>query len=162
MIINAYATLAFEDTMDHVVNCKNLFIRGGEVLAGKYREVEDVDPIFTHKLTFNLLGGHTDDDYWYPCEVDERPIFVSLTFYLDGTPVEDKYYSRFQLKLDGKSDNPGCNGESLLYKPTVFVTFLSGDRSSTTYNWLSFRVLLYNNKKKRKKVFWCVMLFVQC
>ena len=66
LIINAYATLAFEDTMDHVVNAKNLFIRGGEVLAGKWREVEDVDPIFTHKLTFNLLGGHTDDDYQLP------------------------------------------------------------------------------------------------
>ena len=66
LIVNAFATLAFEDTMDHVVNCKNLFIRGGEVLAGKYREEEDVDPIFTHKLTFNLLGSHTDDDYQLP------------------------------------------------------------------------------------------------
>ena len=66
LIINAFATLAFEDSMDHVVNCKNLFIRGGEVLAGQYRDPEFTDPIFTHKLTFNLTGSHEDDDYQLP------------------------------------------------------------------------------------------------
>ena len=61
------------------------------------------------------IAGHTDDDYWYPCEVDERPIFVSLTFYLDGTPVEDKYYSRFQLKLDGKWTDIKLDDNSVMF-----------------------------------------------
>ena len=61
------------------------------------------------------IAGHTDDDYWYPCEVDERPIFVSLTFYLDGTPIEDKYYSRFQLKLDDKWTDIKLDDNSVLF-----------------------------------------------
>ena len=34
------------------------------------------------------IAGHTDDDYWYPKEVENRPIFVSLTFYLEGKPMK--------------------------------------------------------------------------
>ena len=61
------------------------------------------------------IAGHTDDDYWYPLEVDERPIFVSLTFYLDGKPVEDKYYSRFQIKVDGKWKDIKLDDNSVMF-----------------------------------------------
>ena len=61
------------------------------------------------------IAGHTDDDYWYPREVDERPIFVSLSFYLDGTPVSDSHYSRFQIKVDNKWIDIKLDDNSVLF-----------------------------------------------
>ena len=61
------------------------------------------------------IAGHTDDDYWYPLEVDERPIFVSLTFYLDGKPIKDEYYSRFQIKVDGKWKDIKLDDNSVMF-----------------------------------------------
>ena len=60
------------------------------------------------------ISQHTDDDYWYPKEVDRRPIFISLTFYLDGKPQNDKY-GRFQLKIDGKWKDIKLEDNSILY-----------------------------------------------
>ena len=61
------------------------------------------------------ICGHTDDDYWYPKEVDERPIFASLTFYLDGEPVRDEYYSRFQIKENKKWKDIVLKNNSIMY-----------------------------------------------
>ena len=60
------------------------------------------------------IAEHTDDNYWYPKEIERRPIFVSLTFYLDGKPNNDKY-SRFQLKIDGKWKDIKLEDNSILY-----------------------------------------------
>ena len=61
------------------------------------------------------ICGHTDDDYWYPKEVDERPIFASLTFYLDGEPSSDEYYSRFQIKENEKWKDVILKDNSIMY-----------------------------------------------
>lgn len=61
------------------------------------------------------IAGHTDDDYWYPKEVENRPIFVSLTFYLEGKPIEDKYYSRFQIKINDKWEDIKLEDNSVMY-----------------------------------------------
>lgn len=61
------------------------------------------------------ICGHTDDDYWYPKEVDERPIFASLTFYLDGEPKIDEYYSRFQIKENEKWKDVILKDNSIMY-----------------------------------------------
>mgnify|MGYP001177182005 CR=1 FL=1 len=47
-----------------------------------------------------MIAGHTDDDFWYPREINGKPVFISLTFYPEGTPTNKKYYSRFQIKKD--------------------------------------------------------------
>tara|TARA_Y100000739_G_C20579692_1_gene452212 strand:- start:33 stop:1085 length:1053 start_codon:yes stop_codon:yes gene_type:complete len=79
------------------------------------------------KYTFNIavcnnytepsmnIAGHTDDDYWYPKEIESRPMFASLTFYLDGTPVHDSFYSRFQLYIDGKWQDVKLDDNSILF-----------------------------------------------
>lgn len=79
------------------------------------------------KYTFNIavcnnytessmnIAGHTDDDYWYPKEIQNRPMFASLTFYLDGTPVHDSFYSRFQLYIDGKWKDVKLDDNSVLF-----------------------------------------------
>lgn len=61
------------------------------------------------------IAGHTDDDYWYPKEVNERPVFASLTFYLDGKPAHDKYYSRFQIKINDKWTDIKLDDNSIMY-----------------------------------------------
>ena len=61
------------------------------------------------------IAGHTDDDYWYPKEVENRPMFVSLSFYLDGTPVNDSSYSRFQVKIDNKWTDVKLEDNSVLF-----------------------------------------------
>jgi len=61
------------------------------------------------------IAAHTDDDYWYPPEIDNRPIFVSLTFYLDGTPIKDEHYSRFQLKINNKWIDLKLDDNSVLF-----------------------------------------------
>jgi len=48
------------------------------------------------------ISAHTDDQEWYPLEIENKPIFASLTFYLEGIPNKDEHYSRFQAKLDGE------------------------------------------------------------
>ena len=50
------------------------------------------------------ISAHTDDQEWYPPTIDGNPIFASLTFYPDGKPSRDKYYSRFQIKEDKWKD----------------------------------------------------------
>lgn len=79
------------------------------------------------KYTFNIavcnqyndptmnISAHTDDDYWYPKEIEGRPMFVSLSFYLDGTPVNDSYYSRFQIKIDDKWTDIKLDDNSVLF-----------------------------------------------
>tara|TARA_B100001175_G_C19471416_1_gene621964 strand:+ start:203 stop:1210 length:1008 start_codon:yes stop_codon:yes gene_type:complete len=99
------------------------------------------------KYTFNIavcnqynepsmnISGHTDDDYWYPKEIENRPMFVSLSFYLDGTPVRDCHYSRFQIKINDKWTDIKLDDNSVL--------FMSSD--------IPHRVLSY--KKKDYKYF---------
>lgn len=48
------------------------------------------------------ISAHTDDQEWYPLEIEDKPIFASLTFYLEGTPDKNNHYSRFQAKLDNE------------------------------------------------------------
>ena len=50
------------------------------------------------------ISAHTDDQEWYPPTINDNPIFASLTFYPDGKPIRDKYYSRFQIKEDKWKD----------------------------------------------------------
>lgn len=79
------------------------------------------------KYTFNIavcnkytdpsmnISAHTDDNYWYPKEIEDRPMFASLSFYLDGTPVRDSYYSRFQVKLNNKWIDIKLDDNSILF-----------------------------------------------
>jgi hypothetical protein len=60
------------------------------------------------------ITQHTDDDYWYPKELDRRPIFISLTFYLEGIPKNNKY-SRFQIKLNDEWEDIILNDNSVLF-----------------------------------------------
>ena len=50
------------------------------------------------------ISAHTDDQEWYPPTINGNPIFASLTFYPDGKPIRDKYYSRFQIKKEKWED----------------------------------------------------------
>lgn len=61
------------------------------------------------------IAAHTDDQEWYPVEVENKPMFVSLTFYLDGKPSENKYYSRFQLKKNEKWEDVKLEDNSILF-----------------------------------------------
>ncbi len=61
------------------------------------------------------ISAHTDDQEWYPLEVEDKPMFASLTFYLDGEPEEDKYYSRFQLKKNNKWEDIKLEDNSILF-----------------------------------------------
>ena len=56
-----------------------------------------IDPSMT-------ISAHTDDQEWYPPTINGSPIFASLTFYPEGKPIKDKYYSRFQIKKDKWED----------------------------------------------------------
>lgn len=61
------------------------------------------------------ICSHTDDDFWYPKEVNNRPMFISLTFYLDGIPEKDEYYSRFQINLNNKWIDLKLEDNSILF-----------------------------------------------
>jgi hypothetical protein len=61
------------------------------------------------------IAAHTDDQEWYPNEVENKPMFASLTFYLYGKPSEDKYYSRFQLKKNEKWEDVKLEDNSILF-----------------------------------------------
>jgi len=61
------------------------------------------------------IAPHTDDNFWYPKEVNNRPLFISLSFYLDGTPIKDEYYSRFQIKINDKWIDIKLNDNSVLF-----------------------------------------------
>ena len=47
--------------------------------------------VFNHYTEPDMtIAAHTDDQEWYPNEVENKPMFASLTFYLDGKPSKDK------------------------------------------------------------------------
>ena len=60
------------------------------------------------------IASHTDDDYWYPKEVDNRPIFISLTFYLEENPEKNKY-ARFQIKINDVWLNITLEDNSIMF-----------------------------------------------
>ena len=60
------------------------------------------------------IAAHTDDDYWYPKEVDNRPLFISLTFYLEDIPEKSKY-SRFQIKINNVWQNIILEDNSIMF-----------------------------------------------
>jgi hypothetical protein len=62
--IYEFATIQFEDTMDHELNCTHIFLHGGQLIAGP--PVDGVDHIFQHKITINLLGDTSSEDFPLP------------------------------------------------------------------------------------------------
>ena len=60
------------------------------------------------------IAAHTDDDYWYPKEIDNRPLFISLTFYLEESPQKSKY-ARFQIKINDIWQNIVLEDNSIMF-----------------------------------------------
>lgn len=60
------------------------------------------------------ITAHKDDQEWYPHTIGRYPIFVSLTFYPNGKPIKDCYYSRFQIKKNNKWENIKLEDNSIM------------------------------------------------
>lgn len=75
-------------------------------VKNKYKDSLIDDNSFCVAVCNNYTDGdmtitaHKDDQEWYPKTINNRPIFISLTFYPEGKPIKNEYYSRFQIKND--------------------------------------------------------------
>ena len=74
--------------MDHVINCTHIFLHGGQLIAGEV--VNNVDPVFEHSITINLLGDPQTYDYPLP----QGPVMGAKSIGVFG-----------RLKLKGKDTN---------------------------------------------------------
>ena len=64
------------------------------------------------------IAAHTDDNEWYVKNLQEGPMFASLTLYPNKKPTTSDEFARFELFIDGKWCNYTLPHASLLLMPS--------------------------------------------
>ena len=65
------------------------------------------------------IAAHKDDNIWYPREIDESPVFASITLYPQTKPTCIEEYARFAVRPNGaKWKNIVLYDESVLIMPS--------------------------------------------
>ena len=86
--------------MDHVINCSNIFLHGGQLVAGEV--INDVDPTFQHSITINLLGDPSSYDWPLP----EGPVMGAKSIGVFGRlKLKGADTSIAWTKLGGSADS---------------------------------------------------------
>lgn len=64
------------------------------------------------------IAAHTDDNEWYTKDLEDGPMFASLTLYPDTTPLYNSEYARFEVFVDDAWVHYALPHASILLMPS--------------------------------------------